>query len=76
MIMGAGFLVVQVDLSGTNAVLGARLLPAAVAVIIGFRQEVVLDLIERVIGLITPAKAKDSTLSDTDAPPAPPSEPI
>ncbi len=76
LIMGAGFLVVQVDLSGTNAVLGARLLPAAVAVIIGFRQEVVLDLIERVIGLITPAKAKDSTLSDTDAPPAPPSEPI
>lgn len=70
LIMGAGFLVVQVDLAGQDAALGARLLPAAIAVIAGFRQTVVLDLIERAIALIAPSKSEDSTL------PTPPSEPI
>jgi hypothetical protein len=70
LIMGAGFLIVQVDLSGTDAALGARLLPAAIAVIAGFRQTVVLDLIERAIALITPPKVEEATL------PTPPSEPI
>ena len=70
LIMGAGFLVVQVDLAGQDAALGARLLPAAVAVIAGFRQTVVLDLIERAIALIAPSKSDDATL------PTPPSEPI
>ena len=68
LIMGSGFLVVQVDLSGQDAALGARLLPAAVAVIVGFRQTVVLDLIERVIDLIAPPKTEETTL------PTPPSE--
>lgn len=70
LIMGAGFLVVQVDLAGQDAALGARLMPAAVAVIAGFRQTVVLDLIERAIALIAPPKPDDVTL------PPPPSEPI
>ena len=70
LIMGGGFLIVQVDLSGPDAALGARLLPAAVAVIVGFRQTVVPDLIERAIALIAPSKSEDSTL------PTPPSEPI
>ena len=70
LIMGAGFLIVQVDLSGPDAALGARLLPAAIAVIVGFRQTVVLDLIERAIALIAPPKSDDATL------PTPPSEPI
>ena len=69
LIMGAGFLVVQVDLSGTDAALGARLLPAAIAVIAGFRQTVVLDLIERAIALIAPAKPEESSTLST-----PPSE--
>ncbi len=64
LIMGAGFLVVQVDLSTQNAAqnsaaLGARLLPAAVAVIAGFRQNMVLDLIERIIALIIPGQAEE-----------------
>lgn len=64
LIMGAGFLVVQVDLSTQNAAqssaaLGARLLPAAVAVIAGFRQNMVLDLIERIIALIIPGQAAE-----------------
>ncbi len=70
LIMGAGFLVVQVDLAGQDAALGARLLPAAIAVIAGFRQTVVLDLIERAIALIAPPKSEDAAL------PTPPSEPI
>lgn len=70
LIMGAGFLVVQVDLAGQDAALGARLLPAAIAVIAGFRQTVVLDLIERAIALIAPAKSEDAAL------PTPPREPI
>ena len=71
LIMGAGFLIVQVDLSGAEAALGARLLPAAVAVIVGFRQTVMLDLIERAIGLIAPAKPEEEPTL-----PTPPSEPI
>lgn len=71
LIMGGGFLIVQVDLSGADAALGARLLPAAVAVIAGFRQTVVLDLIERAIALITPAKVEEEPTL-----PTPPSEPI
>jgi DnaJ-domain-containing protein 1 len=72
LIMGAGFLIVQVDLAGEAAALGARLLPAAVAVIVGFRQTVVLDLIERAIGLIAPAKPEE----EPTLPTPPPSEPI
>ena len=61
---------IPLDLAGQDAALGARLLPAAVAVIAGFRQTVVLDLIERAIALIAPPKSDDATL------PTPPSEPI
>jgi hypothetical protein len=54
LIMGSGFLVVQADLSSQTGAMGARLLPAVIAVIVGFRQAVVLELIERVVGLLTP----------------------
>lgn len=56
LIMGAGFLVVQVNLTTQDAALGARLLPAAIAVVAGFRQTMVLDLIERIVALIMPGK--------------------
>lgn len=56
LILGAGFLIVQVDVGSTDAAMGTRLLPAVVAVIAGFRQTMVLDLIERVIALLTPAR--------------------
>lgn len=56
LIMAAGFLVVQVDLSSPQAALGAKLLPAAVAVVAGFRQNMVLDLIDRVVSLLVPGK--------------------
>jgi hypothetical protein len=58
LIMGAGFLVVQVNLDTQDVALGARLLPASIAVIAGFRQNMVLDLIERLIGLIIPTQAQ------------------
>ncbi len=80
LIMGAGFLVVQVDLTAQPSVaLGARLLPAAVAVIAGFRQTMVLDLIERIIALIVPGKAEDSPQALAAYQPAslqPPEEPM
>jgi hypothetical protein len=60
LVLGAGFLVVQVDLASQDAALGARLLPAAIAVVAGFRQSMVLELIERVVSLIIPSQAKES----------------
>lgn len=60
LIMGSGFLVVQVNLETQDVALGARLLPAAIAVIAGFRQNMVLDLIERLIGLIIPTQAQEN----------------
>lgn len=63
LIVGAGFLVVQVDLNAQDAALGARLLPAAIAVVAGFRQNMVLDLVERIVSLIVPGRPEtDSTL--------------
>jgi len=80
LIMGAGFLAIQVDLSAQpSAALGARLLPAAVAVIAGFRQNMVLDLIERIIALIVPGQAAEQTQALTAYQPAsqqPPEEPM
>ncbi len=63
LIVGAGFLVVQVDLDAQDAALGARLLPAAIAVVAGFRQNMVLDLVERIVSLIVPSRPNaDSSL--------------
>jgi hypothetical protein len=61
LVLGSGFLVVQVDLAAQDAALGARLLPAAVAVVAGFRQNMVLDLIERIISLIVPEQKETSS---------------
>ena len=80
LIMGAGFLAVQVDLSAQpSAALGARLLPAAIAVIAGFRQTMVLDLIERIIALIVPGQAAEQPQALAAYQPAsqhPPEEPM
>lgn len=57
LIIGAGFLVVQVDLSAADAAFGARLLPATIALVVGFRQNVVLDMINRIVDLLTPGAA-------------------
>lgn len=54
LIMGSGFLVVQATPTAGDAAIGARLVPAVIAVIAGFRQTVVLDMIERIVGLIAP----------------------
>lgn len=54
LIMAAGFLVVQVDLATPEATLGAKLLPATLAVVAGFRQNLVLDLIDRIVNLLVP----------------------
>ncbi len=60
LIMGAGFLVVQVPMGGaTETALGPRLLPAAIAVVAGFRQNMVLDLIERLIAVILPSQEEE-----------------
>lgn len=59
LVIGSGFLVVQVDLAAQDAALGARLLPAAVAVVAGFRQTMFLDLVERIIALIMPGKPEE-----------------
>jgi len=59
LVFSAGFLVVQVDLAAQDAALGARLLPAAIAVVAGFRQNMVLDLMERVGSLIIPGQPED-----------------
>lgn len=79
LIMGSGFLVVQVNLDTQDVALGARLLPAAIAVIAGFRQNMVLDLIERLIGLIIPAQAQDAQSAQPSLQqvyPQPPEEPM
>ncbi len=68
LIMAAGFLVVQVDLSAPQAALGAKLLPAAVAVVAGFRQNLVLDLIDRVVSLLVPGKDR-ARPSESSTPP-------
>jgi hypothetical protein len=65
LVLGAGFLVVQVDLAAQDAALGARLLPAAVAVVAGFRQNMVLDLIERLVALILPGQPQDKSTLQT-----------
>jgi hypothetical protein len=59
LIIGAGFLVVQVDLSAADAAFGARLLPATIALVVGFRQNVVLDMIDRIVSLLTPGPAAE-----------------
>lgn len=61
LIMASGFLIVQVDLSGADAALGARLLPATVAVVAGFRQTVVLTLIERIVELVAPTQEEEES---------------
>ena len=71
LVLGSGFLVVQVDLAAQDAALGARLLPAAVAVVAGFRQTMVLDLIERIVSLIVPdQKGTNSALQPVAEQPA------
>lgn len=75
LVMGAGFLVVQVDLAAQNVALGARLLPAAIAVIAGFRQNMVLDLMERIISLIIPNQAEQGSASQSSLQ-RPPEEPM
>lgn len=60
LIIGAGFLVVQVDLSAADAAFGARLLPATIALVVGFRQNVVLDMIDRIVNLVTPGASTDT----------------
>jgi hypothetical protein len=71
LVLGSGFLVVQVDLAAQDAALGARLLPAAVAVVAGFRQSMVLDLIERIVSLIVPdQKGTSSALQPVAEQPA------
>ncbi len=63
LVFSAGFLVVQIDLNAENAAMGARLLPAAIAVVAGFRQNMVLDLVERIVSLIVPSQqSADSAL--------------
>lgn len=54
LIMGSGFLIVQATPTAGTGAIGARLVPAVIAVIAGFRQAVVLDMIERIVGLIAP----------------------
>jgi hypothetical protein len=61
LVLGSGFLVVQVDLAAQDAALGARLLPAAIAVVAGFRQSMVLDLIERIVSLIVPGQTETNS---------------
>lgn len=56
LIMGAGFLVVDATPTVGVGSMGARLVPAVIAVIAGFRQTVVLDMIERIVGLIMPTQ--------------------
>ena len=64
LIMGSGFLIVQATPTAGDAAIGARLVPAVIAVIAGFRQTVVLDMIERIVGLIAPTpKEPDSGAS-------------
>jgi hypothetical protein len=60
LIIGAGFLVVQVDMSAADAAFGARLLPATIALVVGFRQNVVLDMIDRIVNLVTPSASTDT----------------
>lgn len=74
LVMGSGFLVVQVNLAAQDAALGARLLPAAIAVVAGFRQNMVLDLMERIIALIMPGQAEEKPALQSSLP-TPPEEP-
>ena len=46
--------------------LGARLLPAAIAVVAGFRQTMVLELMERIGSLIIPGQPKDKQALQSD----------
>lgn len=64
LIMGSGFLVIQAD--PTEGGMGARLIPAVIAVVAGFRQTVVLDLIERLVGLITPTGNEPDAEASTE----------
>ena len=66
LVLGAGFLVVQVDLAAQDAALGARLLPAAIAVVAGFRQNMVLELMERIGSLIIPGQPKEKQALQSD----------
>lgn len=64
LIMGSGFLVIQAN--PTEGGMGARLIPAMIAVVAGFRQTVVLELIERIVGLITPSKEESGAEMSTE----------
>ncbi len=57
LVLAAGFLVVQVDLTDAQAATAARLLPYLVAVLAGFRQNWVYEQLERLMAVFTPAAA-------------------
>jgi hypothetical protein len=46
-------------MSAADAAFGARLLPATIALVVGFRQNVVLDMIDRIVSLLTPGPAAE-----------------
>lgn len=58
LLLGGGFLILQVDLTDPKATTAARLLPYLVAVLGGFRQNFIYGQFDRLIGLFTPGTQK------------------
>lgn len=57
LIIGTGFLALQGTVPNAEAAVGAQLFPALVAVLGGFRQKFVYELLERIIRVLTPQQA-------------------
>ena len=57
LIIGTGFLALQGTVPNAESAIGVQLFPALVAVLGGFRQKFVYELLERIIRVLTPQQA-------------------
>jgi len=58
LVIAAGFLAFQTDISSANATKAARYLPWLVAAIAGIRQTFVYELLDRIVGVLNPRAEK------------------
>jgi len=63
LLLAGGFLILQVNLTDTNAATGARLLPYLTAVLAGFRQNFIYQQFDRLISLFTTASSNQGQSS-------------
>ncbi len=67
LIISTGFLAIQGTVPSVESAIGVQLFPALVAVLGGFRQQFVYELLERIIRVLTPASEDRQTTYTNEA---------